>query len=339
MKKKLSIIIPYHSEKISTIKPLMQSIDNQSGIHFEDIEIIMSKDTNIPNEIDDYPFTEYPNISDKITKIISEVKNNPGASRQAGLDVCNGEYVCFCDADDCLLSQLDLRVMLEQVDSSEKADVYRFKFIEEVGSFVDDSLQYLPHDVNWIWVFAKIYKVEFLKKHNIRFNPSLRWHEDTYFNLLCRYCNPKSIDLNNSTYLWKFSRSSITRVNDHEYTFNSIPDYLYATAAAFEKATLEYKVDCTNDILGVITRYYYTLNDPTSKSKEMYNQVEHCYYNFVRRVASGLFKGIPIEHQVIIAQISRTLDIRYIPERTLPDYLKYLAAKYEATAPAPSPVA
>ena len=40
--KKLSIIITHHNEDDSLIVPLLQSINNQRGINFDNIEIIIS---------------------------------------------------------------------------------------------------------------------------------------------------------------------------------------------------------------------------------------------------------------------------------------------------------
>lgn len=202
--KRVSIIIPHHSETAEQIHPLLNSIDSQVGIDFNDIELVLCCDLET-SPLDDCDFSEYKNIAGRILKLKSAYKQNPGMSRQTALNQASGEYILFCDADDSLYHSLVLRELIDNIDNSH-ADVYRFKFLEEVGSFENDSLQYIAKDYNWVWVFGKAYKKDWLKANTIEFNKTIRWHEDTYFNLLCQYCNPKTVDVDDTIYLWKFSR-------------------------------------------------------------------------------------------------------------------------------------
>ena len=80
MKKKLSIIIPYHLEEVDELKPLFRSLNTQVGIDFNTLEILMCKDTEEKSEIDDYEFTEYENLAGRIKKFTSPYRCNPGMS-------------------------------------------------------------------------------------------------------------------------------------------------------------------------------------------------------------------------------------------------------------------
>ena len=324
---KLSIIIPHHSETKEQIHPLLNSIDSQVGIDFNDIEVILCCD-NETSPLDDCDFSEYKNLIGRITKLKSPYRQSPGMSRQVSIDLCNGDYVFFCDADDCLYHVAVIRELIENIENT-KADVYRFNFIEEVGSFYSDVLQYQMKNHNWVWVFAKAYRKEWLKENNIRFNETIRWHEDTYFNLLCQSCNPKTIDINDVGYLWRFSKTSVTRVGNHEYTFNSIDEYLDAVSKAFVKITNEYHKNCSTNILNVINTYYKTLMHPDNKNQNKYEYIESCFYKFIKRFASNLFNGIPIDIQKYFAQLVWSGDRDFLPELSLSQYLKYLFNKYE----------
>lgn len=324
---KLSIIIPHHNETKEQIHKLLNSIDSQAGIDFKDIEVVLCRDIE-KSPLDECDFSQYSNIKNRIVRVVSQYKENPGMSRQAGIDIAKGDYVFFCDADDCLYSLLVLRELIDNINAT-NADVYRFNFIEEVGSFFNDTLQYQMKNHNWVWVFAKAYRKEWLTKNNIRFNEYIRWHEDTYFNLLCQYCEPKTIDINDVAYLWCFSKTSVTRVGNHEYTFNSIDEYLDAVGRAFDKIYTEYGKNCGKNVLNVINTYYKTLMNPNNRDKEKYNYIESCYYRFVKNFASNLFDGIPMDIQKYFAQLVYCGDNDFLPELSLSQYLKYLKEKYE----------
>lgn len=324
---KLSIVIPYHKESLNFIKPLLRSLNEQVGVNYDEIEFLFCKDTEEYNELDDYDFNEFENLKGRVRTLISPYPANPGMSRQLGINEAKGEYVFFCDADDSLYHLGVFRELLDNINHSQ-ADVYRFKFIEEIGSFFSNDLIYDIKGFNWVWVFAKAYRVQFLKEHNICFNPNIRWHEDTYFNLLCQYCQPKTIDIDSKAYLWRFNKQSITRVNNHEYTFNTIDEYLDAISKAFDKIRNEYHLDCAIDIIKVINTYYKTLLHPDNRNQPKYEYIEKCYYEFVRRFANNLFDEIPLDIQKVFASLIWSGDRDFLPELSLNSYLKYLKEKY-----------
>lgn len=326
---KISIIIPHHNETKEQIHSLLNSIDSQVGIDFNDLEIILCRDIET-SPLDDCDFSEYKNIHNRIIRLKSSYKQNPGMSRQTGVDYAKGDYVFFCDADDSLYSVIVLRELIENINKT-NADVYRFRFVEEIGSFESDDLWYQVKPTNWVWVFAKAYRRQWLIDNNIRFNETIRWHEDTYYNLLCQYCEPNTVDIEDVAYLWKFSRTSVTRVNNHEYTFNTIDEYLDAVGKAFDKITNEYKKNCGQDVLKVMNTYYKTLMHPNNADQPKYEYIERCYYNFVRRFANNLFDGIPMDIQRFMASLVWSGDREFLPRLSLDSYLRYLKEKYEVS--------
>lgn len=325
----ISIIIPYHNETIEKIEPLINSIDWQIGIDFSQIEIILCNDLeNSDSNICYEDLKKYKNIFKSIKMIKSLYKNNPGMSRQTGIDVCRGKYVFFCDADDSLYNRGVLRELLDNIKFSQ-ADIYQFKFMEEIGGGVPvNQYVYNTKEYNWTWVFAKAYKVEFLRENGIRFAPENRWHEDTYFNYLCKYCAPKLININSIGYLWGFNADSITRVNDHEYTFGSLDDYFRSVTLAFRKILQEYQKDCHVDILHNILYYYYVFNEPTSKQLDKYERNERMYYNFVKEFVPRIFSDY--DQEIEQALLARNAEFKFniFPEKTPKQYFAYLNEKY-----------
>jgi glycosyltransferase involved in cell wall biosynthesis len=90
----VSIIIPFYN-RVDYVKRAVESVINQS---YADWEIILVDDCGTEKLDIQHSFgAEYLS---KI-KLISNEKNlGPGLSRQAGLDVAAGEFVCFLDSDD-----------------------------------------------------------------------------------------------------------------------------------------------------------------------------------------------------------------------------------------------
>ena len=92
---KVSVIIPvYQAEKY--IKSCIDSILEQS---FSDFELLLIDDgsTDQSGAICD----NYAQM-DKRVKVIHQKNAGVSAARNAGLEICCGEYVTFVDADDCI---------------------------------------------------------------------------------------------------------------------------------------------------------------------------------------------------------------------------------------------
>ena len=291
----ISIVIPTHNEEVDVIRPLMKSLDDQVGIDFEkDIEILICSDVDHGN-FDEYDFDEYKFIKNRIRKIKSPIKNNIGMNRQAGINNALGEYVFFCDIDDSLFHYGVLRELRDNIEQTH-ADVYSCDFVEEVIS--PNNNQYILHKFNWIWVFSKAYKVEFLKKNKIEFNPTLKYHEDTYFNFLVKNCDPDTRSLEeHPCYLWRARENSITRKDSHDYSFSSWDEYIDAVSKAIKHVSVIFNKDCKSEVLALAVNTYDTLNNKRSelyRGTEKYEKVERAYYNFIKEFMPIAISGKPM---------------------------------------------
>lgn len=326
----LSVIIPYHFETINEVDKLLTSLNSQVGVDFQNIEIILSNDLEDGSgNIKPEQLKKYSEIYSCFKFIKSQCKNNPGMSRQAAIDQARGDYVFFCDADDMLYSCTVLRELRDNIRNS-NADIYQFKFMEEIGApdCPIDKFLYNIKNYNWTWVFAKAYKVDFLRKNGIRFIPENRWHEDTYFNYLCKYCNAKMVVIESVGYLWRFNKNSITRINNHEYTFGSLDEYFGSITRAFSKVINEYKKNCSEDILFNILYYYHILTSPESLKHPKYEYMEKCYYDFIRTFVPDLFAKITPEISRELARIDKGVAVDAMPTITFEDYMQELKGKY-----------
>ena len=105
---KLSIIIPHHHETQTKMKPLLDSLENQQGVNWDEIEILISHDSKSSPEIN---LEKYPNLSARTTQYSMPGLNNVGMNRQNALNHAAGELIAFCDADDKLSTPLALHLI------------------------------------------------------------------------------------------------------------------------------------------------------------------------------------------------------------------------------------
>ena len=180
---KVSVIIPvYNVEKY--LRQCLDSIVNQT---LHDIEIICVDDSST-----DSSYTilqEYAKKDNRIV-ILQQQNTGAGAARNMGIDVAQGEYVHFLDADDYLLN--DAYEKLYQTAKLYNVDFVKAKaycFDNNTGEQVSDpyyELQILQkNEFNHVYCFLDIpekfckvavvpwngiYKRSFLLEHDIKFN-------------------------------------------------------------------------------------------------------------------------------------------------------------------------
>ncbi len=90
--KKVSVIIPVYNSS----KHIIECLDSVIKQTFKNLEIILVDDNSTDNSLD-----IIKSYKDKRIKII-ELKENVGAarSRNKGVEVATGDYICFIDSDD-----------------------------------------------------------------------------------------------------------------------------------------------------------------------------------------------------------------------------------------------
>lgn len=121
----VSIIVPV-CNAAGYLKRCLNSLVSQT---LENIEIICVNDGSSDESAD--ILKDYAS-KDKRIKILSFEKIGPGGCRNAGIDMAQGEYICFVDADDYI-----------EVDTCRKAYVKIKESMAQVLSF--NVLEILPH--------------------------------------------------------------------------------------------------------------------------------------------------------------------------------------------------
>ena len=187
----VSIIVPvYNAEK--TIGRCIESILGQEYINFE---LLL---------MDDGSKDESGKICDSFAKNDTRIrvihKENSGVSdtRNLALDLAQGKYVQFLDADDWITPNAT-RTFVEAAEAANAdmviCDFYRVvdKRVSQKGSIDEEGLltqeEYASHmmenpaDFYYGVLWNKFYRRDIIEQHHLRMNSAISWCEDFMFNL------------------------------------------------------------------------------------------------------------------------------------------------------------
>ena len=231
MQKLISVIIPIYNVQVY-LKKCIDSVVNQT---YKNLEIIL---------VDDESPDECGNICDKYAKIDERIKvihkKNGGLSsaRNAGLDICTGDYVTFVDSDDYVDKKYveELVYMLENneadISIANRYDVEDDKISENIyylcGKKKLNSKELLteffydriPHEA-----WGKLYRREVFK--NNQYENGLRIFEDLKFIYQLLLSENLKIYSDTSKYLYYYRKrnDSLMQSNYDEHWRNELKFY------------------------------------------------------------------------------------------------------------------
>ena len=211
----VSIIVPIYKVE-PYLRRCLDSIINQTYTNLEIILVDDGSPDGCPQICDEY--------ASKDNRIVVIHKENGGLSdaRNAGLDICKGEYISFVDSDDWIAFSF-VECLLQETCLS-KADIGVTSFVRTSNSFTAEikldakpnieelsSLQaakkiWSDEYVVFVTSWGKIYKASLFT--DIRF-PKGKIHEDEYTTYKLLYRASKTIFLNVPLYFYFQRNDSI----------------------------------------------------------------------------------------------------------------------------------
>ncbi len=205
MKTQVSIIVPaYNAEK--TIEKCLDSLFNQT---LKELEIIVINDCSKDNTLK--ILKKYKN---KI-KLIDNKKNlGPAGSRNKGLDVAQGKYIGFVDADDWVapnMYELMSSKMNDEVDLVACSRINVTKSGEKpiINKNKDTDAKAFTKTSNYNC--DKLFKREIIEKHHLRLPEQYSYAEDFAFGIRYKYYANKMCILEEPLYYYLAdSEGSIT---------------------------------------------------------------------------------------------------------------------------------
>ena len=193
-KPKVSIIVPFYNAAKS-LGYCLDSISAQRGTSFE---AILIDDGSVD---DSHQIAMAHTSDDSRFKIIREANSGVSVARNTGLDLAQGDYLVFVDADDVLMPNA-LAVMCDKMDESTDLLIcssylirrFRNRVLYKKPNLVHcesltlcsrTTLDHIDSLLSTLW--AKMYRASVIKDNELRFDEGVPLGEDTRFNL--SYCS------------------------------------------------------------------------------------------------------------------------------------------------------
>lgn len=278
----LSVVIPQYKEDDHAVRRLLNTIDYQLNVDWNEVEIIIVNDHS-DVLLSDEMLNSFENIKPKYIKLEKNV--GPGLARQAGFDAAQGEYVTFCDADDMYQNFGVFSLYLEEI-RTKHPDIIQTQWIEEIRVNAKDEqgnesqrLVYLTHDFEATWMHGKCFRKQFMVNNNIKFSDKLLYHEDSYI-LSCAFELTDKIDKCNAiSYVWTFDENSITRRNNGAYSYESIPEFIRAIRWSIDWLSDKTSQKIPSKVVQLMLYIYYMLQTNKEWGKKYIDLIEEEVYN------------------------------------------------------------
>ena len=319
---KLQILIPQYHETDEVIKPLLDSIAIQQNVDFNEIGVIIANDGSdvyiSDNLLSSYPFD--------VQYIIAK-HGGVSATRNVCLDASTAEYVMFCDADDMFCNVCGLWIIFQEIDKNGGFDSLTSVFIEETRTPDTKEIIYINREMDSTFVHGKIHRRQYLIDKNIRWNPDLTIHEDSFFNIQCSNLSENVKYCPVPFYLWKWRDDSVCR-HDPKYilkTYRNMIDSNDALIQEFLKRLVEDKAYFY--IAFMIFDAYYTMNKPewiNQENKEYRDSTERRFAKYYKKYKKR-WDSIPSTEKIQISQGIRGRSVAegmMMESMTIDDWLK-----------------
>ena len=243
----VSFVITYYNEPIEMLKECLKSIFSLSLTENE-CEVILVDDGS-----DLTPLNEIVEYRDKII-YLRQRNQGLSSARNAGIELCRGQFIQFVDADDYLI-KAGYEHCLDIV-RYHQPDIVMFTFTHVEAGIATPSLfdgpvsgaEYMRHNnlraCAWGYLFRKSLLLDLRFTPNLlhedeEFTPQLVLRADSVYSTeTCAYYyreRPQSI-VHNSSARW-----TLKRLDDTEYVITQL-DHLSATLPVAERQALQRRV-------------------------------------------------------------------------------------------------
>ncbi len=212
----LSFIVPvYNTEKY--IKTCLDSLLAQD-IPTTEYEIICVNDGSTDDGLSillDYQ-KKYENI-----QVIDQPNSGVCVARNNGIDIANGKYIWFVDADD-LISQNCLKALYDNYLNKNYDRIIIGNYLFENDTDLEsDNLK-----TNTSWkdsvVWRNIMKKQFLTDNNLHFYPGLVFGEDALFMFEVFLNNAETIEADNTVYYHRQVMGSASNNTSVEFSLTRV---------------------------------------------------------------------------------------------------------------------
>lgn len=231
---KISFIVPCYNVE-SFLPECVESIISQSYPNWEVILVDDGSTDNTPRLCDDF------SREDKRIKVVHKSNGGLVSARNAGFEVASGDWLTYVDGDDWISIDFVEKVSTTIVKYG-PFDLLFFCAVQELdgksiskwdwnqyenGKIFDISENRVlsSHTLNYdsaisdVW--AKVFRTEWCREHDIKHNPKLRQGEESVdFVMRAFYHADKSLFIKEHLYHYRFNASSISKRVDENNAFH-----------------------------------------------------------------------------------------------------------------------
>lgn len=279
---KVSIVIPVYNAE-NYLSQCIESLKNQT---YRDIEIILVNDGSTDNSLE--ICKKYANQDSRI-KVHSIENSGVSAARNLGIDLATGKYITFVDSDDWAEPSM-VEAAVHNMEETESDIViwsyFKNYYKNEVklsllpgGDQIfekEKSLLYLKtiygrysegevrEGVSVGTTWCKLYRLDFIRMHKLKFNPALTRAQDTIFSIKA-FSHAKRISFfDKHLYHYRISNSSTTSgtrfIPDTHTPFNLLLDEYHSFIKEkkhIEKLKVAFNARTIQVLLWHLEHYYF----------------------------------------------------------------------------------
>ena len=217
----VSIVVPVFNSG----KYLSRCVDSIVSQTFSNFECILIDDGSTDNSL--FICERYRQSDDRII-VIHQENSGVSATRNKGLEIARGKYICFVDSDDYVQENMceKLVAAINQSNTdvvccgyTENKKIYVLCNEDFIFSNIDaiEIVHYLEMRQAFGIVWNKLYKRTILDTNKIRFPISIKFGEDMLFNL--QYFRHIKTAYNSSDYLYHYLHDNQNPVTRDNVTF------------------------------------------------------------------------------------------------------------------------
>ena len=173
----LDIVITHYKEPWEVCRKQFLMLDMQRRVDWSQIRVTVINDGG--HRLPEFKFAElsYP------VEQVDIPHGGISAARNAGIDHATGEWIMFCDCDDCfanIYALEDVQNILKPAE--EKYDLLWTRCYEEDS--VGGTIFLIQPHKTFVFCHGKVYRRRFLLDQGIRFREDLPMNEDSCFNAM-----------------------------------------------------------------------------------------------------------------------------------------------------------
>lgn len=227
---RLSIVVNmYNTAKY--LPKCMDSLLNQD-IDVNDYEVILVNDGSTDNSLElanKYVKESECDSECPTIRVVSHANKGLAGARNSGVDMAQGQYLCFVDPDD-YIEKNSISALLDQMDS-EKLDMLKFNYqkVDENYNYLPDTKDEASFDYSskimtgkqfmyerlgvacFVWTY--IYRLDFIRTNNIRFIEGIYLDDTLWLPRVLQKCERiNCISVRHQFYLQR--STSMVRITD-----------------------------------------------------------------------------------------------------------------------------